>query len=166
MLFPVLREFGSFISTREMSSVIRSYSGLSGLMSPIAHRTPRVRSRCNSDKMQLPLRENFLIINKQRKHPIENGRLRRFLESLAPALGLQERGFSVVFLTDEKMRRFNRDYRGFNKSTDVLSFQGDGGYLGDILISSEDRKSTRLNSSHVAISYAVFCLKKKKNRIK
>src|SRR3989442_7461199 len=27
---------------------------------------------------------------------------------------------------------------------------------------SEDRKSTRLNSSHVRISYAVFCLKKKK----
>src|SRR5690625_6686456 len=26
----------------------------------------------------------------------------------------------------------------------------------------KDRKSTRLNSSHVAISYAVFCLKKKK----
>src|SRR5690625_6612072 len=26
-----------------------------------------------------------------------------------------------------------------------------------------DRKSTRLNSSHVAISYAVFCLKKKRN---
>src|SRR5690625_6951931 len=29
----------------------------------------------------------------------------------------------------------------------------------------KDRKSTRLNSSHVAISYAVFCLKKKKERI-
>src|SRR5690625_5881035 len=28
----------------------------------------------------------------------------------------------------------------------------------------EDRKSTRLNSSHVAISYAVFCLKKKKKQ--
>src|SRR5207253_10343291 len=28
---------------------------------------------------------------------------------------------------------------------------------------TEDRKSTRLNSSHVAISYAVFCLKKKNN---
>src|SRR5207247_4810954 len=28
----------------------------------------------------------------------------------------------------------------------------------------EDRKSTRLNSSHEWISYAVFCLKKKKNR--
>src|SRR5205814_5691374 len=28
---------------------------------------------------------------------------------------------------------------------------------------TEDRKSTRLNSSHLGISYAVFCLKKKKN---
>src|SRR2546426_8519684 len=28
---------------------------------------------------------------------------------------------------------------------------------------SPDRKSTRLNSSHLVISYAVFCLKKKKN---
>src|SRR5690625_5309936 len=28
----------------------------------------------------------------------------------------------------------------------------------------QDRKSTRLNSSHVAISYAVFCLKKKRRR--
>ena len=30
----------------------------------------------------------------------------------------------------------------------------------------KDRKSTRLNSSHVSISYAVFCLKKKKNKKK
>src|SRR5699024_12042688 len=31
----------------------------------------------------------------------------------------------------------------------------------EVTISSRDRKSTRLNSSHVSISYAVFCLKKK-----
>src|SRR3712207_8525452 len=31
------------------------------------------------------------------------------------------------------------------------------------LPAEEDRKSTRLNSSHANISYAVFCLKKKKN---
>src|SRR5207253_10463382 len=41
-------------------------------------------------------------------------------------------------------------------------------YVGDVLrdlapeAAKADRKSTRLNSSHVAISYAVFCLKKKK----
>src|SRR5690625_4418288 len=32
----------------------------------------------------------------------------------------------------------------------------------DLLVEERDRKSTRLNSSHVAISYAVFCLKKKR----
>src|SRR5690349_22646491 len=31
-----------------------------------------------------------------------------------------------------------------------------------VLLDGSDRKSTRLNSSHVEISYAVFCLKKKK----
>src|SRR2546426_9224601 len=31
----------------------------------------------------------------------------------------------------------------------------------DLAVAREDRKSTRLNSSHLVISYAVFCLKKK-----
>src|SRR5256885_7889383 len=34
---------------------------------------------------------------------------------------------------------------------------------GDFSVFHIDRKSTRLNSSHLVISYAVFCLKKKKN---
>src|SRR5437868_12166025 len=36
-------------------------------------------------------------------------------------------------------------------------------YVPQLIIG--DRKSTRLNSSHVSISYAVFCLKKKKNQL-
>src|SRR5690554_7774560 len=44
-----------------------------------------------------------------------------------------------------------------------------GDYVTEINVTSptcvrEDRKSTRLNSSHVRISYAVFCLKKKKTQ--
>src|SRR5690606_39473786 len=39
--------------------------------------------------------------------------------------------------------------------------QGAAGQAGDL--AHRDRKSTRLNSSHVKISYAVFCLKKKKS---
>src|SRR2546430_3441431 len=35
--------------------------------------------------------------------------------------------------------------------------------LGGVPVRGRDRKSTRLNSSHSQISYAVFCLKKKKN---
>src|SRR5439155_8586329 len=36
--------------------------------------------------------------------------------------------------------------------------------VGLVRVAQIDRKSTRLNSSHVAISYAVFCLKKKKKK--
>src|SRR5262245_63510838 len=36
--------------------------------------------------------------------------------------------------------------------------------LGEALSLARDRKSTRLNSSHLGISYAVFCLKKKKKK--
>src|SRR5699024_11743914 len=42
------------------------------------------------------------------------------------------------------------------------------GYIqgyNDALTDMSDRKSTRLNSSHVSISYAVFCLKKKTHQI-
>src|SRR5690625_6679545 len=50
-----------------------------------------------------------------------------------------------------------------------LSHLGDGQLAVDGRVSETqlqlDRKSTRLNSSHVAISYAVFCLKKKKQTV-
>src|SRR5438876_6660181 len=41
----------------------------------------------------------------------------------------------------------------------------DGGRLLVSGVAQIDRKSTRLNSSHPSISYAVFCLKKKKKKI-
>src|SRR5207253_10146592 len=46
---------------------------------------------------------------------------------------------------------------------DVVFVRGSGPrIIGNFLFQvRQDRKSTRLNSSHVAISYAVFCLKKK-----
>src|SRR5205814_10563142 len=47
----------------------------------------------------------------------------------------------------------------------LLSLSGDrkvGFLVRDVENEKTDRKSTRLNSSHLGISYAVFCLKKKK----
>src|SRR3712207_7244126 len=45
---------------------------------------------------------------------------------------------------------------------EVVLVQGIG--VADYLVPGLDRKSTRLNSSHANISYAVFCLKKKKKK--
>src|SRR6266852_1376704 len=51
----------------------------------------------------------------------------------------------------------SEDFDGRIKAVDALGTFGDGHAIAAL-----DRKSTRLNSSHGSISYAVFCLKKKK----
>src|SRR5688572_32652843 len=49
---------------------------------------------------------------------------------------------------------------------DFLIFDSGGlAYINPAMFPGADRKSTRLNSSHSQISYAVFCLKKKKTRV-
>jgi rRNA maturation RNase YbeY len=78
-----------------------------------------------------------LIVNRQRRHAINAARVRQFVLQLNIQLGEIACPFSVVFVTDEAMRSYNRKYRGMDKPTDVLSFTGDGDYLGDILISAE-----------------------------
>src|SRR5690606_41775587 len=56
--------------------------------------------------------------------------------------------------------RYRIMYFGYSFCPDVCPT--DLALIGAGLRRFEDRKSTRLNSSHVKISYAVFCLKKKK----
>src|SRR3712207_7291034 len=51
--------------------------------------------------------------------------------------------------------------RGFNIDTLAVGPTEDPD-ISRVTLTLEDRKSTRLNSSHANISYAVFCLKKKK----
>src|SRR2546422_1773140 len=77
-----------------------------------------------------------------------------FRSHLKPAqavLDLTPYGISLQALADVPL--FIPDHRALRKNE-----------KGNISQSLKDRKSTRLNSSHGYISYAVFCLKKKKNR--
>src|SRR5699024_11596774 len=53
-----------------------------------------------------------------------------------------------------------RDPRGAGDDARIDQVADPGGGLEPEALGAEDRKSTRLNSSHVSISYAVFCLKK------
>src|SRR6185312_7285769 len=50
------------------------------------------------------------------------------------------------------------------RATDLISATVWAPIAIGLFLATLDRKSTRLNSSHDQISYAVFCLKKKKNR--
>src|SRR5690606_40528849 len=55
---------------------------------------------------------------------------------------------------------------GCNIASPKVADHGNAGQLGEQGgVANLDRKSTRLNSSHVKISYAVLCLKKKNNKL-
>src|SRR2546427_9508052 len=54
------------------------------------------------------------------------------------------------------------DFRNPNQVKAVCDREGNALYMSRQPVPTTDRKSTRLNSSHSQISYAVFCLKKKK----
>src|SRR5690625_5679554 len=74
---------------------------------------------------------------------------------------IQEAGFNIVAmkmvrLTPSTAAGFYAVHRERPFFNDLVEFMSSGACVPMIL----DRKSTRLNSSHVAISYAVFCLKK------
>src|SRR5438874_3527420 len=62
-------------------------------------------------------------------------------------------------ICDARDARSSRDPRNAGSGVPVRA-----GEARDPELGAKDRKSTRLNSSHVEISYAVFCLKKKNNR--
>src|SRR2546422_7247333 len=73
--------------------------------------------------------------------------------------------YTTLFRSKDDVGQFARHLR--------VHVRGCGRRIGDVLaddllrrlaVERRDRKSTRLNSSHGYISYAVFCLKKKKNR--
>src|SRR5947199_4449088 len=70
--------------------------------------------------------------------------------SLHDALPISFMGGSMGSVVGEKIARLTR--RSHEKNLPLV-----------LVSASGDRKSTRLNSSHLGISYAVFCLKKKKN---
>src|SRR5699024_4854003 len=79
-------------------------------------------------------------------------------------------GGSTIFAEIENLR--NRVHASF--VIDKLTYLREGGRCSALTVFSAnllnirqvDRKSTRLNSSHVSISYAVFCLKQKKTECK
>src|SRR5256885_8866421 len=64
--------------------------------------------------------------------------------------------------TDSKHVAWQQRGRRFRQPRDVRHATAQHHHVGVEHVNERDRKSTRLNSSHLVISYAVFCLKKKR----
>src|SRR5690348_18122607 len=75
--------------------------------------------------------------------------------------------YTTLFRSRSRPRRdriIAREFRRICVDLSASDTVRDSASAPAISASAEDRKSTRLNSSHPSISYAVFCLKKKKKK--
>ena len=87
------------------------------------------------------------IINRQRLRKIDRDRAATLSRAVLDRVGRPDAVLTVTFIRDRAMRRLNRDYRGIDGPTDVLSFayhEGEGsaaydetGHIGDVVISVE-----------------------------
>src|SRR5690625_5724260 len=72
---------------------------------------------------------------------------------------------SCAFINGPEVKNFQTELEEYLDVKHVIPCGNGTDALQIALMALEDRKSTRLNSSHVAISYAVFCLKNKQKII-
>src|SRR5207244_12404724 len=70
--------------------------------------------------------------------------------------------YTTLFRSTENPSGIRQHYWDLGEDAEDLSADTEGRREAPPRADSGDRKSTRLNSSHQIISYAVFCLKKKK----
>lgn len=87
------------------------------------------------------------VINRQRLREIDKDRTAALSRAVLDRIGRQEAVLTVTFIRDRAMRRLNRDYRGKDMPTDVLSFAYHEGaetaagdetrHIGDVVISVE-----------------------------
>jgi probable rRNA maturation factor len=85
------------------------------------------------------------VINRQRRRKINAKQWLEFLERAIRALPTEKREATVVFVSDAAIRKLNREFRGRDYATDVLSFPAQAEpfeteaqfHLGEVVISVE-----------------------------
>jgi probable rRNA maturation factor len=88
------------------------------------------------------------VLNRQRLHSIDRGMVTNLARAVLDRIKQADAVLTITFIRDRAMRKLNRDYRGMDKPTDVLSFayheaedgiteQGEPSHLGDLVISVE-----------------------------
>ena len=76
------------------------------------------------------------VVNRQRRLQIDTRAWSDFATNALAAIGKSESSATIAFVSDKKIRELNRQFRGIDKATDVLSFPSDGpDELGDIAVS-------------------------------
>jgi probable rRNA maturation factor len=83
------------------------------------------------------------IVNRQRRRKIDKKQWREFAEKALQTIGTDNHSATIVFVSDDGIKKLNRQFRGKNYATDVLSFPSEAepfelenqSHLGEVVIS-------------------------------
>ncbi len=109
------------------------------------------RRKSASDKIKKQKAEPLVpieVINRQRLFTIDRHHAAELSRAVLDRIGRDKNSLTITFIRDRAMRKLNRDYRGIDKPTDVLSFayheaeddfvaESETHNLGDVVISVE-----------------------------
>lgn len=82
----------------------------------------------------------MIEINNLTRQRIDKKEILRISEVFLKKYKKNKKDISIAFVGDVKMRSLNRTYRNKDKTTDVLSFEGEGDDLGEVLINIQEIK--------------------------
>jgi probable rRNA maturation factor len=80
------------------------------------------------------------VVNRQRRLQVDTKGWMAFAAKALAAIGKSESSATIAFVSDNRIRELNRQFRDVDKATDVLSFPADdaeGMNLGDVAVSVE-----------------------------
>lgn len=86
------------------------------------------------------------VVNRQRRFSVDTEKWRAFGEKALQEIGAESRGAIIAFVSDRMMRELNKEFRGRDATTDVLSFPAgrfevasvvEEDNLGDVVVSLE-----------------------------
>jgi probable rRNA maturation factor len=95
------------------------------------------------------------VVSKQRLVSVNRGRIGDLARRTLVSIGHPDSSLTVAFVRDRRIRELNRNFRGKDQATDVLSFPaGDAGasvatdYLGDVVISTDTAARQAKEAGH------------------
>ena len=100
----------------------------------------------------------MIEISNRSRSIINENKIKKVIELFLDYKRKSKLDVSIAFVGDKKIQKFNNEYRGINKTTDILSFSGEENLLGELIINYSQIKRQAKKFKNTINQELVFIL--------